>query len=247
MSDIYASIAEAVRKRTASATLGTYLFFWLSSHWQGIVAVLFVSEDNIFNKYHLLKSEYLNDGNFFGYHSTLWGFIDPSFIWSYIWPAIATFLFIWVLPGRILIHFYRQEQRFKNQKRRVRYEEEIAIDNIKERASKKSEAVLEAEIKLADVKRKAEKNDPEILWKNEFEKMIENKRAGTLQDIIECIYEHRGFIEVGQEYEDDYYQLKTGSLVYADTHELVEIASNNMKLTAKGRFIVSLFTDGDRF
>lgn len=60
MGEITSTIAEVIRNRATSTTLVTYSFFWLGWHWQGVYTTLFTSENKIYEKFGLLKNEYIN-------------------------------------------------------------------------------------------------------------------------------------------------------------------------------------------
>jgi hypothetical protein len=83
------SILEAMKKRVVSTTLVTYTSFWILMHGQGVYTTFFVSQDMIYQKYRLLKSEYVYQ-HFFGYHGTihvplLFGRhigLDTHFVWG---------------------------------------------------------------------------------------------------------------------------------------------------------------------
>jgi len=84
MGDITGAIAEAIRNRAASTALVSYSFFWFAWHWEGITALLFTSEDRIYQKFGLLKNEYLRQ-YFFGWHTwqSLRGLLGPLLLTTF--------------------------------------------------------------------------------------------------------------------------------------------------------------------
>lgn len=60
MSELTDSIGEAIRKRVVSATLAIYLFFWCIFHWEALYTTFFTSQDIIYEKFGMLKNEYIN-------------------------------------------------------------------------------------------------------------------------------------------------------------------------------------------
>lgn len=234
MSEITDSIGEAIRKRVVSATLGTYLFFWMAFHWEGIYTTLFTSQDLIYEKFGLLKNEYVNQ-YFFGWH----GWYS---LFGYILPLALTILFVWPIPKYILIHAYRQEQRHKVDRRRVRIEEEEKIEAKKEDLAIQTKKTLEAEIETAVVEKKAEKTDPTIGWQKEYNSFEKSGLINYLSDIAEAVYKHGG--RVSKYYDNDLSEwtginLPKDGLAVAHTNDLISIKNERIMLTEKGKFFLS--------
>jgi len=233
------SIAETIKKRAASTALATYTFFWCSYHWQGIFVTFFVKEELIYKKFNLLKNEYVNN-YFFGLH----GWNDWGFYLGFILPAIFTYIFIWWIPKIILLSAYKQEQRYKVDKRIIRNEEERRLQINEEHLATQETKTVEAKIEASEIKNKASEIDPTILWEQDYIKLNNNKK-NYLKDILECIYKHRGYIEVGSEYVGGYpmFELNPNSLKFADSLNLIEIVDkgNRIALTDKGKYFAKKY------
>ena len=249
MNEISSSIAEAIKKRTTSATLGSYMFFWLTFHWQGVYATLFVSEEKIYEKFSLLKNEYV-DTYFFGYDNAQHP--DVGFLLGYAIPAIMTYLFIWILPHIVLIRAYRQEQRHKNERRKIKFEEEIKIQDLEKEVAVQTTETINAEIKLADKKSEAKKKDPKIVWKNEFSELEQNqKEYKNFKFILESMYAYSGKIRVeekkpysmpGEKDTELTFSIPPAALKMADVRGLIRINTNGtITLTDKGKYFAELY------
>lgn len=165
MDQFWKSCAEAVTKRTNTGLLGTYTFFWTAYHWQGFYATFFVPSSLIYQKYGLLKNEYVFS-KFFGSklsHVRIPGgqwhiyLPNPHILWGLALPAILTYLYIWWLPKLVLIHAFTSEQEHKFAKKKIRLtleqkllEFEDEITNKKTAVIEKKSGVLEAEVAFAE-------------------------------------------------------------------------------------------------
>lgn len=233
MSELADSIAEAIRKRAVSSTLGTYLFFWCAFHWEGIYTTLFTNQDLIYGKFGMLKNEYVAH-YFFGWQG--W-----RTILSYLVPLLLTALFIWPIPKYVLIHAFRQEQRHKVDKRRVKIEEEEKIQVKKRSLAVEAEKTLKAEIKTSKAREEAVSVDPTILWKKEFQDSFGPRLYETLSDISEAVY--RGGGAITQHYDQTLgawlgANLSKDAIAFAHTNDLITVTSKGIALTDKGKFFV---------
>jgi hypothetical protein len=234
MSELADSIAESIRKRVVSASLGTYLFFWCVFHWQGLYTTLFVDQQLILDKTGLLKNDYVSQ-SFFSWHGweTLLG---------YVGPLALTVLFIWPIPKYILIHAYRQEQRHKIDRRRVKIEEEEKLEIKKEKLAIQTQKTLEAEIDVAKVEKRAVSQDPTILWRKEYDALQKSGLVTILPDIAESVYKGGG--RVMKHFDKDIGEwvganLSKDSIAIAHTNDLITIKDERISLTEKGKYFLS--------
>lgn len=233
MSELSDSIAEAFRKRAVSATFGTYFFFWAAYHWQALYATFFTSQDIIFAKYRLLKNEYVNQ-YFFEWHG--W-----STILGYLLPFVLTIIFIWPMPKYFLLHAYRQEQRNKVDRRRIRLVEEQKIEVKKESLALQTKKTLQAEIDTSKTELQAKKQDPKILWQKEYDSFSKSGLINNLPSIADSVYIHGGRVaryydkELGRWVGTD---LTKDAIAIAHTNDLIEIMNDRITLTEKGKFFL---------
>jgi hypothetical protein len=241
MNEIGNSIAEAIKKRATSVTTITYFVFWCAYHWQGIYTTLFTSEDLIYGKYNLLKNEYVNTF-FFGWHGwqTLYG---------YILPLIWTLVFIWLLPPKFLIHAYRQEQRHKVDKRRVKYEEESKLEKAREELAVQEKKTIDAEIRTSRSSKAAAKVDPAILWEKEFKSFASRPNAkASIQQASQSVYAEAGNLF---QYTDASGWAKSpegiepNNLALLDTYNLITFTDKGriINFTDKGKYFLKKYSD----
>lgn len=234
MSEFTDSIGEAIKRRVVSTTLMTYLFFWIVYHWQVLYVTLFVNQDLILQKFGMLKNEYVNT-----YFVTWDGW---STVLGYLIPLVLTVLFVWPIPKYILIHAYRQEQRHKVDRRKVRIEEEEKILVKKESLAKQTQKTLEAEIDTAKIEKEAAIEDPTILWKQDYDKFQRNGLNNILSDIATAVYTGQG--KTVRFYSDEAREwvgakLSKDTLAIADTNNLIVVKDGRISLTEKGKFFMS--------
>lgn len=237
MDELLKSFAEAIKKRTASSALGTYAFFWGVYHWQGIYTTFFVDQQLIVEKYGLLKNEYV-DRYFFGWHS--WD--DWSFYLGYAVPVILVVIFIWLIPKFILIHAYKEEQKYKVDKRIVRFDEEKRIREKEKEVAASAKEALQAEIEVSDKRRTIERSDPTILWDKEYQEFERDPAFSSFNFIIESVYEYAGRTQFRD------FRVPSGALAVAHSRGLIEIKQESrgtvIELTEKGKYFVGKYPLG---
>jgi hypothetical protein len=239
MDEIYKSIGEAIRNRATTALVGTYSIFWSIYHWQGIYTSLFVSEDHIFEKFHMLKNEYVNT-YFFGLH----GFGDSQYYLGILIPLALTFIFIWVLPEFLFIHAFKKERDYKTAKRKIVLKAEADIQKIKTTLANESSKALDAEIVRIEKEQEIKQLNPSKEFELEYEEFKQNSDYQDLEEIIEAVYEHQGNFK---EYSNGniLYDPKVSkeALALAHSNGLININNNaeTIDLTEKGKFFVSRF------
>lgn len=236
MGELSSSIAEAIRKRAVSSTLGTYLLFWCAVHWQGIYTTLFTSEDLIFKKYSVLKNEYVSD-KFFSLND--W----DSLVIGLALPLFATYVFIWLAPHYVLIHAYRQEQKHKVDRRRVKLEEERKLEKEEEKLSKQEIRTLNAKQAQNRKRVQVAKSNPSVLWEEEFKAFKESDDYKTFKDVLTSVYRYRGQVEVYDDYNNLVFDLSPQALRIADVKGLIQTTSSGtiIQLTEKGKFFADKY------
>lgn len=231
--EISYAIAEAIKKRTASTALGTYLFFWITYHWQGVYTTIFTSQDIIYSKFGLLKNEYVNK-YFFG--------LDNSTFLGLVIPLLLTILFIWPIPKYILIRAYELEQKHKTQRRKIKFNEDKIIQELDIEKVTQETAAVSAATKLSKTKKNAENVDPAIIWHKEYEEARYSKHWKELTLLIESVYGHSGKIKDDfDNYREKWrFEIPNSLLVYADTNNIITLNSSKDKIdfTDKGKFFV---------
>ena len=237
MNEIGQSIAEALRKRAVSSALGTYLFFWCVFHWEGIYTTIFTDQQIILEKFDLLKNEYVRE-YFFSWAGL------PTFV-SFVLPILLTFVFIWLLPKYVLKHAYRQEQRHKVDRRRIRYEEEELLEMARKDLAVSQKKAVEAEIDASDKLKEASRSNPEIQWQRDFAEFINiGNGIPTLNALKITIYKDNGHLTDYLSIGNDWLAvsgMNSEYLALADTNDLIKIFKEDqtIELSKKGKYFIS--------
>jgi hypothetical protein len=245
MDDFFKSLSESIRKRATTVTLGTYTLFWLLFHWQGVYTTLFVGEDLIFEKYAMLKNEYVNE-YFFGWQ----GMLDWPFYAGWILPLLLTGLWVWFLPKLVLIHFFRREREYKTSKQLVIIREDVKVEEERAKYANARRVTLRAEEQAIKQEQEIVKLDPRALEAEDYEQFKSTIFYTQFGLIIQAIYEHGGhyreYTTGGFETEDP--GISADLLAAADANGLIEIDNDNetMQLTDKGRYFVKRYQSDKR-
>ena len=231
MDNIVNSILETINKKAASATLATYLFFWVSFHWEGFYVTFFTEQDLIWEKFHLLKSEYVGM-YFFGWH----GLTDWEFYLGFMLPAMLTYIFIWWIPKLILVRAYKEEQWYKVEKRKIRIQEESRLQVKEKNLGLQTEKRIEQDIKVATKRKEAEKTDPKIIWDEEY-RVLGPTNMRYLRDILRTIYQYKGNVA------NYNFPLDPNALRFGDSNGIVVIGNTGERITLseKGRYFANKF------
>lgn len=253
MHEFLSSLAEAIKLRATTSIVGSYFIFWAVIHWQAIYTTLLVSEDEIANKFGMLKNEYINVY-----------FIQPQanvFYWAgFLIPALGVFLWIWVLPNLLFLRSFSAERDYKFNKRKRVIQDRLDLKEIEDRTAKKAERIADKELATAKKeleatrielntamvnleKQKQELNTTdakELSQERKYKSFMERPDAkAVLNDIEESIYGHYGYIEHTDYNDRVLYTLDPKSLSVAHTNELVDIDGNSISLTSLGKYFLS--------
>lgn len=238
MEDFFKSMGEAIRKRTTSAFLGSYTVFWGLFHWQGLYTTFFVDQEKIFEKFGLLKNEYVNI-YFFGYS----GWNDWSFYLGFIAPAILAVVYIWYLPKYVLIHAFKKEREHKFDKQKVIIDNEIEIEKHRASLATVSEKTLAAEEKVIKKEKAIVDLDPSKAWNEEYERFNRSGLINILTSIVDAVYKHSGHIKRYYDSEQKAwvsFNVNPDNVALAHSNGLIEIDARGEKitLTDKGRYFI---------
>lgn len=225
-----------LRDKTRSSFILYYAVFWVSYHWQAVGVLFFVNESMIYDKFGMLKNEYI-----YKYFFDLNGL--PNNAWHIAWivfgytaPFVLAILAIWVLPF-ITNKAYKKELKDRIDRRVSKIEAEARVEDAKRKSIEKQTRTVEAEGNLAKKQASLSRDSPEIQWKKEFEDLSLSIDVGAFfERVKECVYGHGGLIRSA-----------TGS-IYIDANDLqvldiYGLATSNgriISLTDKGRFFMRL-------
>ena len=230
------SVGEAIRRRSTSAVIGTYSFFWITMHWQGVYTGIFVDQNTIYQKYGLLKNEYLNT-YFFSPQEV--GYLN--FLWGLLLPLLLTYVFIWVLPKFIFIRAFIEERDYKLEKQKILIDNEIKLEQHRQKLADTSAQAIDAEKRVAKKEKELEKVDPTFSWKKEFELFDRSGLTKVLGPISSAVYTNGGRLRPEWSKESSKWigvELNNDVLAIAHTNGLIEIENERISLTEKGKYFI---------
>jgi hypothetical protein len=141
------TIMDLLSKKIKRPLAITYFVFWAARHWQGIVALFFNSENLIFEKTGLLKSQFLE--NYFGYDPNQ-PLLSCRNIWFVIDCIIALLFALSFVPlvRKVHLGLFRLQENFRVQEKLIKLEfekrytvlEKEVLDKKVENAEKELEA-----------------------------------------------------------------------------------------------------------
>lgn len=224
MNDIKETAKEVIKKRFSNNIYVNFGFVWLVFHWEFTYTMLFLSEDLIYQKYGILKNDYLVE-TFFNLNS--WYF------WvSWVTPIAITYLLIWWIPKYIFIPAHKKDIEYEYAKEEAELETKEFIERKKKDVVKETEARLEVESKL-------ESEYPQYALEKDYNSFKKSKFYKDFKIIIESVYSRNGEIRIEDPYEGRlFFQIPTEILSYAHSNDLVEIEGEKIKLTSKGKYFV---------
>lgn len=234
MDNFFKSIGESISKKASSGFLCAYTFFWVTFHWEGIYTTIFTDQEKIFERFGLLKNEYVAK-YFFGYK----GWDDWYFYAGFLLPLGLSYGFIWLLPRFVLLPAFVKEREYKLNKQKVVIGNEIKIEAHRAALATKSKKALEAEEKVAKKRKNLAELDPGIAWSQEYSLFEDSGLSGILSVIAESVYEHGGHVKryvknnrwTGIDLDRD-------TIAIAHTNDLIDISDDTISLTDKGKYFL---------
>lgn len=236
MKTLYEIINEYLAGRVKTRVYGIFIL-WLSIfHAHIIFTALFVSQELIFEKYQMLKGEYIMHHYF--------NFSDSRF-WIYELIVIAvsvalTWLMIWVLPSTLIKNAYDQESTDEYARRETKLKKELALQQLKEDIAQTRLSQVSKEEQAVNKKDKLD-NKESVEWDKEYRRFRSTRMFENLDQVVTALakyggrtrsHDFDGRLEFGM---DD--NLKT--YLYANgLLEFVDKEKNAFDLTPKGKYFV---------
>ena len=146
------AIKSLLQDKSKSSFSLYYLGFWVIYHWQAIYVSIFVGGNYIYDRYELLKDEYVYQ-HFLG----VWGVSGgwAHLIWSiagYIVPFILACLVIWVF-SKFTNKAYKKEQENCVTREIYKLKERIRVEKAKQESAVARAETVEAEGRLVKNKK----------------------------------------------------------------------------------------------
>jgi hypothetical protein len=233
------SLTKMFMERVTNTFYATFAAAWFIVNWRILYLLFYVDENIFFEKTSQIRGEF--------YFSKFFDITTLDFwINSLLVPFLLTILSIWFFPY-FFIKVVKKSEQFRAQRKVERINASIIIKKAEDKLKGVERDIVNKEI---DIK-KAENSSPETKWTNEYIKFKNSKQYNKFSQIIEAIYTHSGDIEVhnnNNSFNTPKFEVDTDILAYVHSKELVDITRNenisdNISLTSKGKYFVSLYTE----
>lgn len=234
-----------LQKFTSSKILRSYTGFWIAYHWEGIITLLFTNQDLIYEKYNMLKNEYLAKYFFGLVYNNEWQI--SSLLWKiggFVIPAILAYIYVWWLPKFVLNPSYKKDIQYRTDRRIIKNNEEKRLSESERAKTEATVKETDAKIELQQKKEKVKELSSEEIWTEEFETLLE-KRPNTLFKALASlqfiIYEKSGWIK-----SNDTSYISSSNLAFCDVNQLITFDTNSKRLislTEKGRVFMKNYID----
>lgn len=224
--ELLASAEMALSDRLASPFYGYFIISWLLVNWSLVYAALFINQEILFDKTGLLRTEYV----------TLFiPNVSSTDFWLQfiIGPIALSIIAIFFAPYGTRV-FYRQSVRnrvalkvIELQELRQERKEEVAL-------AKDETALIKSELDRAKIEREAARENPEVLWEQEFKKFLKNlPEVFKLPDLQQYAYANT-YLSDSQKQRLAYLHL-IGLINFYDPH--------HVELTEKGKFFLRRYIE----
>src|SRR5690349_13088213 len=116
MSEVWGSIASYFNTRLKTPFYGLLGFWLVVLNWEFFYTLLFVSEDKVYDKTHLLKNEYLTD-HFYHFNDPNWWLV---FAGKLALAVLLTYVMIWIVPRYVLLRAFREQKQHDFEKKKIK-------------------------------------------------------------------------------------------------------------------------------
>ena len=220
-------ILEYLNRKASSTLIFVFVIFWIICHSQGFATMFFTDQNLIFQKYGLLKNEYLQR-YFFG------NFCDFDFWARTLLPFFLTWFYIWILPKLLINRAYKKQINDKIDREIIKEEAQQKLIKKQKETTKEEVAAAKEQVKLVKENKKIEDETPEMTWEKAYDDFTKIDGYNiALAQLREVMYSHQGFIR--REW------ISSNSLMICDTNGLINITGNTGLITDKGKFFLKLF------
>ncbi|MBQ6461187.1 hypothetical protein IJJ36_02000 [Candidatus Saccharibacteria bacterium] len=220
---------EYLNKKASSTLIFVFIVFWIICHSQGFATMFFTDQNLIYQKYGMLKNEYLNQ-YFFG------NICDYDFWVRTLLPFFLTWFYIWIMPKLIINRAYKKQINDKIDREIIKEEAQQKLIKEQKETTKEEIAIKKEQVKLAEENKKLEDKTPEKVWKKEYEEFTKKENYGSvLSQLKNVIYGHQGYIRPDR--------ITSENLMSCDTNGLININGNTStcSITDKGKYFLKQF------
>lgn len=234
MNDFLTSLLQYYRSRAKTQIFGVFSLWWIIFHAEYFIVLLFVEQSLVYEKNGLLKNEYLNR-----IYGPGW---DSEHLVRFVLPFVLTYLTIWWLPRWVFIHAYRKEKQNDYERQEIKIEHELRIEKLKTASAVRNVKNLEKRETSLKKEKKIEKDNPEVVWEQEYQNFKTLNLYQYFDELIESLYTHGGKIKVYLGGSTSF-ELDRDLLAYADANALITYDRDKdfISLTEKGRYFVKQY------
>lgn len=187
---IVKEITEYLKEKTNSTVIVSLVLFYMLCNCRWIFASLFTDQALVFEKYGLLKNEYIYQ-HFIELHP------DNVLFWvcSIIAPIALTYLYIWWAPKILINPAYKKQLQYSNERRLMKLQAERKVLEAKGDTIKQESKNADDLIKLEDKKKALAENNPELEFDDAFDQFISSREnLNALVGLIDLMYQHSGYL-----------------------------------------------------
>ncbi|MFC1802236.1 hypothetical protein ACFLY7_02230 [Patescibacteria group bacterium] len=234
--EVAESLNGVLKKHIFNPVYLTFVLSWLFFHWRVWVILFFVDEEKIFKKFGYLKDEYLRKIIF-----------DSSWqeqVSSFLLPFLMTYLIVWLFPKLVLLSAFEEDETHRAKKFIIRIKKDKKIEEEKKELEKekleKTEIIIEKKKKEKEVK----DQNPEILWKKEYQHFKKTNFFKKFKYIIDSIYKHKGHTRVWNLNNQISFEIPGNLLSYCHVNKIINFTNEEKEkidLTEKGEFFVNKY------
>lgn len=216
--------AEYLKEKANSTIIISLILFYGLCNCRWIFTSLFTDQNLIFEKYNMLKNEYIYE-KFQELHPD-----NPWFWICTITPFILTYLYVWWAPKLIINPAYKQQVHYATERRGYKIKEENALLSLQHDTIKRESKNTEELIQLESKKEELNRTNPSRMLDEEYQAFKQNKNwTIALNELRMIIYGNYGNVP-----NDSNAEL----LMLLDINELIEpggLNTGQIYITEKGK------------
>lgn len=239
MNDFLETVKEWIKYRTSSVLYWTFAVSWLLTNWKIWYISFFVSEEYIFNRFWILKVEYIENI----YRISWWYGVGNIFLLIII-PWLAVYSIHWWL-SKLETKVYKKSEENKSEKRRINAKQEIEYRKSQKFIETEKWQTLDIEEKNINKEKVIEESKSiEQLREEEYDNLkshAKTKLFTALEQLQTSYYTYNWLIYSYDDYEREIIVIENESVVFLDIYKLWRKSWNSLEITDKWRFFLEKY------
>ena len=239
MGDYINSILQHVNAKAKTQLFGVFSIWWVILHADYFITLFLVEQSIIFEKYRLLKNEYLHQ-EFFKYGTF-------EFWARFMTPFVMTWFTIWIFHRHVVNRAYKKEKENDYRRQEIKFKYDKDVESLKQRKLEKQETTLKKMSTVIEKEKEIDEN-AKYLWESEYRELSKLPLVKYFENLIESLYSHGGKVRVIDAYDELTFEINRDILAYADTNGLIEYNREKqlISLTEKGKYFVKRYQSEPR-